>query len=233
MVRNVAVGWKYVALLFVLAIACAVTWPWGAILLWPIVAVTIVVAGYFLLGPAIYRKQNGRLPLVTRIILAPMLVGQYLSWRYYKRQGDAWNVVAPNVWIGRSLTDAEAADAIARGVTAVVDLSDAFAEAAPFLRNAVYRHIPVLDLTAPTPAHLDESVAFINEHAVGGIVYVHCKIGYSRSAAVVGAWLLANGPSQTVDEAITQLRAVRPVIVIRPEVCEALADFAQRNARVA
>ena len=159
-------------------------------------------------------------------MLAPFLFGQYLSWRYYKRQGDAWNAVAPNVWIGRLLTDSEAATAVGQGVTAVVDLSDAFSEAAPF-RNATYRHIPILDLTAPTPAHLAEAVAFIDEHASCGIVYVHCKIGYSRSAAVVGAWLLASGRAKSVDDAIAQLRAVRPSIVIRPEVREALTNYAQ------
>jgi Dual specificity phosphatase, catalytic domain len=232
MVRNAAIGWYYVALLVLLAFLCVVTWPWGVILLWPIVAVTIMVVGYFFVGPAIYRKRNGRLPLVTRILLAPVIVGQYVSWLHYQRQGDAWNVVAPNVWIGRRLTDAEAAEAIGRGVASVVDLSDAFSEAAPFLHQAVYRHIPLLDLTAPTPAQLDEAVAFIDKQSAFGIVYVHCKIGYSRSAAIVGGWLLASGRAKSVDEAVAQLRGVRPCIVIRREVHAALVEFAKRTIEV-
>src|SRR5262245_1841120 len=207
-----SISWKYVALGVVLGLLSWATWPWGAILVWPITAVALVALGYFILGPSIYRKQDGRLQFSSRVVLAPVLLGQYLSWRYYKRQGDRWNAVAPNVWIGRWLTDAEAADAIGQGVVAVVDLSDAFSEAAPFLATT-YRHLPVLDLTAPTPEHLAEAVAFINEHSKRGIVYVHCKIGYSRSAAVVGAWLLANGRAKSADEAIAQLRAVRPSIV--------------------
>ncbi|MEX0641762.1 MAG: dual specificity protein phosphatase family protein [Pirellulales bacterium] len=228
MVRNSCVGWKYVTLGLALAALSWAAWPWGAILVWPIAAVTLVALGYFLLGPSIYRKQNGALPFSARVVLAPVLFGQYLSWLHYKRQGDAWNAVAPNVWIGRSLTDAEAANAVGQGVSAVVDLSDAFSEAAPF-RNAAYRHLPVLDLTAPTPAHLAEAVLFIEEHASQGVVYVHCKIGYSRSAAVVGAWLLASGRAKSVHEAIAQLRAVRPAIVIRPEVREALVNFSKRG----
>jgi protein phosphatase len=225
MVRNLRIGWHYVALGLTLGALSWATWPWGAILLWPIGAVILVALGYILLGPGIYRKQGGKIPLIARVVLAPVLFGEYLSWLYYKRQGDAWNAVAPTVWIGRSLTDTEAADAVGQGVTAVVDLSDAFAEAAPFI-NATYLHLPVLDLTAPTPAHLAEAVAFINEHSSRGIVFVHCKIGYSRSAAVVGAWLLASGYAKSVDEAIAKLRAVRPSIVIRPEVRQALIDFA-------
>jgi membrane-associated phospholipid phosphatase len=226
MVRNARVGWKYAALGTALGVLSWATWPWGAILVWPIAAVTILALGYFLLGPSIYRKQDGRVPFSARVVLAPVLVGHYLSWHYYKRQGDPWNAVAPRVWIGRSLTDAEATTAVGQGVVAVVDLSDAFSEATPF-RNVTYRHLSVLDLTAPTPAHLAEAVAFIDAHAPRGIVYVHCKIGYSRSAAVVGAWLLASGRAKSVDHAIAQLRAVRPAIVIRPEVHEALANFAE------
>jgi hypothetical protein len=153
-----------------------------------------------------------------------MLAAQYLSWLFYKRQGDAWNSVSSNVWIGRWLTKDEAAAAVEQGVTAVIDLSDAFSEVGPFLA-VTYRHLPVLDLTAPTTFQLAEAVAFINEHSQEGVVYVHCKIGYSRSAAVVGAWLLASGRAASVDDAVALLRAARPTIVIRPEVYRALSDF--------
>jgi hypothetical protein len=54
-----------------------------------------------------------------------------------------------------------------------------------------YKNIPVLDLTAPTPEQLVEAVRFMTEHAATGTVYVHCKVGYSRSAAAVAAWLLS------------------------------------------
>jgi len=57
-------------------------------------------------------------------------------------------------------------------------------------------------------------------------VYVHCKIGYSRSAAVVGAHLLASGLTSSVAEAETCLRRARPSIVIRREAMEALRRFA-------
>ena len=64
-----------------------------------------------------------------------------------------------------------------------------------------------------------------------GRVYVHCKIGYSRSAAVVGAWLVASGAARSADEAIARLRAARPSIVIRPEAETALRKFAGAAAR--
>ncbi len=232
MVRNSRIGWQYIALCASLTILCWLTWPWGAILLWPIVAVAIVIVGYFYSGPGIFRKTYGRLPLSARIVLAPVLLGQYASWLHYKRHCRPWDEVSPGVWIGRRLSNAEARDAVAAGVTAVLDLSDAFSEAAPFL-ELEYRHIPVLDLTAPTPSQLSEAAAFIDAHASSGIVYVHCKIGYSRSAAVVAAWLSHAGRAASIDEAIALLRSRRPTIVIRPEIGAALSNFADATAKSA
>jgi membrane-associated phospholipid phosphatase len=226
MVRNSRIGWQYAGLGVCMAILCALTWPWGAILIWPIIAVAIVTLGYFHSGPGIFRKAYGRLPFSAKLVLAPVLAGQYVSWLYYKRQCRPWDEITPAVWIGRRLSNAEARAATDAGVTAVLDLSDAFSEARPFRELSHYRHIPVLDLTAPTPDQMSEAAAFIEEHATNGTVYVHCKIGYSRSAAVVAAWLLQTGRATSVDEAVSLLRSKRPTIVIRPEIAVALSGFA-------
>ena len=71
---------------------------------------------------------------------------------------------------------------------------------------------------------LAEMAAFVTEPA-RGIVYVHCKIGYSRSAAAIGAWLLATGQVPTVDAAMARLRKARPTIIVRPEIIDALQQF--------
>jgi len=85
----------------------------------------------------------------------------------------------------------------------------------------------VLDLTAPTRGKLDTAVSFITNQIDRGTVYVHCKIGYSRPAAVVACYLLASGKIQTSDEAMQRLRKVRPSIVIRPEARRAIVEFAK------
>ena len=100
--------------------------------------------------------------------------------------------------------------------------------AAPF-RATKYRNIPLLDLTAPTEYQLRAAVAFITREVARGTVYIHCKIGFSRSAAVAGAYLLASRNATTVDEAVARLRKVRPAIVIRPEAMEAIRGFERRE----
>jgi protein-tyrosine phosphatase len=223
-VPNLRIGSYYgVGALGLLALM-PTAWPWGVFLLWPAGALAIVAAAYFGIGPGIFRKSDGRLPLMTTFVFAPVLIGQYLSLLYYRRRCRAWDEVAPGLFIGGTLTEAEAAEVIDRGVIAVLDLTAEFSETAR-LRATMYRNLPILDLTAPTREQLHEAIAFIREQAGNGAVYVHCKIGYSRSAAVAGAYLLAQGEVGTAEEAIDRLRQARPSIIIRREAMAVLHTF--------
>lgn len=221
---NPRVGAYYALGALVAAWLMTATAPAGLWLAWPAASLALVAGGYLGLGPAIYRKEGHAPDLSARLLLAPCLLGQHLSWLHYRRHSRAWDEVVPGVWIGRRLTDREAADATRAGVTAVLDLTAEFAEAAPF-RGLAYRNLPVLDLTAPTPGQLREAAAFIHEQAGKGTVYVHCKVGYSRSAAAVGAYLLASGRAKSAEEAVGILRRARPTLVVRPEALLALREF--------
>jgi protein-tyrosine phosphatase/membrane-associated phospholipid phosphatase len=227
---NVRLG-CYFAVASVLVLAPAIVlWPWGVFLLWPASGLAILAAGYFGLGPGIFRKASGCLPLSTRTALGPILIGHYLSLLYYRRRCSAWNEILEGLFIGRMLSRAEATIAIQQGVTAVLDLTAEFSETRQ-LREIRYCNIPILDLTALTQQQLHKAVAFITEETAKGIVYVHCKIGYSRSAAVACAYLIASGQAATADEAVAWLRWVRPSIIIRPEALSALRDFARNMSR--
>lgn len=198
--------------------------PWGSLLLWPAYSLGTVAAAYFGIGPAIYRKRGGRLPLSAKIVLAPFLLGQYLSLVYYRRHCRPWDEVVPGIWIGRKLSRAEAGQAVGQGVTAVLDLTAEFSEASAFLAGH-YLNLPVLDLTAPTPGQLEEAAAFIQQYSLRGKVYVHCKIGYSRSAAAVGAYLLKDSHAKTAEDAVQLMRRARPALIVRPEIWDALRKF--------
>ncbi|HLY08172.1 MAG TPA: dual specificity protein phosphatase family protein, partial [Planctomycetota bacterium] len=158
------------------------------------------------------------------------LVGQHLSLRYYRRRGALWNEAAPGVLIGARPTQAEARALIRNGVSAVLDLTAEFSET-PAFRCVDYLSLPTLDLTAPSPDQLDQAVRFIDRHSDEGTIYVHCKAGYSRSAAAVGAWLVDAGRAATAEEAMAILRRARPTITLRPEVQEALRGVEERRRR--
>lgn len=219
---------RTVALLYALgAIACSqlarLSWPWTFLFVWPAFALGAAAYGYVGHG-SIYRKQNGQLTVATKILFGPLLFGQWLSWLYYRRQSPRWSELTPRVWIGAVLREDEAREAVSAGVTAVLDLTVEFSET-PSLRALRYHHLPVLDLTAPNPEQLAEAATFIERESANGIVFIHCKAGYSRTAGAAAAWLLHSGRAANASDAFGQLLAARPRMVIRPEIRAAIESF--------
>ncbi len=96
-----------------LIVACLVVWfwPWGALLLWPAMALRIVASAYFGWGPVIFRKADGRLHWSARLVLAPCLLGQQLSLLYYRRQCRPWDKVTPHSLDWPGAQSPEAAEA--------------------------------------------------------------------------------------------------------------------------
>ena len=221
-------NWTMVVLYGIGAIGCAqlarIAWPWTFILVWPAFAFGTAAFGYSGYG-SIYRKEQGRLNVLTKMFFAPLLAGQWISWWYYRRQSARWSQFTPHIWLGPVLCEHEANAALEAGVTAVLDLTVEFSRTRAF-EKVHYLNLPVLDLTAPTKAQLFAAVAFIERESAVGIVFIHCKAGYSRTAGAAAAWLLVSGRAKDADDAFRQLVAVRPHIVIRPEIRAALAQYA-------
>lgn len=223
--KNARIGFYYLAGVGLTLFFLIGSWPWGALLLYPAISFVLAAAAYFGFGPPMYGKRNGQVPWTTWWALAPVLIGQHLSRLWYRRQSPSWNELTSHVWIGGVLSNSEANDLVDRGVTSVIDLTADFDEAHPFL-SVNYRNIPMLDLAAPTSDQLVEIAAFAISESDRGVVYIHCKIGYSRTAAAAAAYLLRSGRATSIPEAIEQVRAARPKVVIRPEIMEALERFA-------
>ena len=202
------------AILFALPVAAASKLGWLTI--WPAVSCGLVAFGYAWAGPAVYRRHDGRLSWPARCVLGPVLAGQWLSWKHYARQSEKLDHVSDGVWIGRHLSDAEAREIVDTPINAVVDLCNAFNESLT-LRELERLEMPILDLTAPNRQQLEQAIAFIERHRDRGVL-VHCKAGYSRSAAIVAAWLVASGRAGSPEEAFEILQKARPQIVIRPEI---------------
>ena len=133
---------------------------WGWLLLWLAVSLFAQALAYAGLGAVVFRKQNGKLPWSVRILLAPYMICARITLHYYCRGLAPYAEVAPGVWIGRRLTDAEARAVIAKGVTAVVDMTAGFPECAPLLALR-YCNIPLLPITVPNLDQLREAVRFV------------------------------------------------------------------------
>ena len=134
--------------------------------------------------------------------------------------------------VGRRLTRAEARRAIDEGVVAVLDLTAEIPER-PELIGLPYLNLPVLDLTAPSPATLSRAAEFVAAHRPHGRVLVHCALGYGRSACVAAACLLAAGEVPDVASAVSQVCLRRRKAVFSPVGFDAIGQMASGPDRFA
>lgn len=80
--------------------------------------------------------------------------------------------------------------------------------------------LPTVDHFEPSLEHLKKAVEFLEEHeALNKRVYVHCKIGHGRSAAVVFAWMLYKHPNanpEFLNKQLCNKRHVRKTLWKQP-----------------
>ena len=180
------------AALGILAIGLG-SWFW--VLLWPAVSLALIATAYVRGSSAVFRKFDGRLPISTRIVLGPYLLGMLARLLFYRRRAEPWIEVAPGVYCGRLLNEREASGMLSLGVTGILDLTAEHSESRVLLKND-YLNVPVLDLTKPSGEQLDRATSFIAEHACRGGAYVHCALGVSRSIAAVAPYRLSTQADQ-------------------------------------
>jgi hypothetical protein len=93
-------------------------------------------------------------------------------------------------------------------------------------------HVPIADMTAPTPEQFEQALAFIDRQvALGRRVAVHCLVGEGRTGTVLAACLIRRGHSP--DAAIHALRALRSGAIASDEQQRALRAFAARRDWIA
>ncbi|XP_037072701.1 phosphatidylglycerophosphatase and protein-tyrosine phosphatase 1-like isoform X2 [Pollicipes pollicipes] len=80
---------------------------------------------------------------------------------------------------------------------------------------------------APCQEKLRLGVGFILQHrAAGHTVYVHCKAGRTRSATLVGCYLMQRH-RWSAERAVEHIRAHRPHVLLGPKQWSALHEFAR------
>jgi atypical dual specificity phosphatase len=91
-------------------------------------------------------------------------------------------------------------------------------------------HLPVQNSDAPTQEQLDRGVAAIDDALGRGVrVAVHCGAGLGRSGTLLAAYLVSRGTEP--DEAIANVRGVRPGSIETQEQEDAVRHFARRLTR--
>lgn len=90
-------------------------------------------------------------------------------------------------------------------------------------------HVPVPDLSAPSPRQIDECLAILEDARLAGErVAVHCRAGLGRTGCVVACYLVGRG--MTADQAILAVRRARPGSIETDEQMESIYEYAWRHA---
>lgn len=116
-----------------------------------------------------------------------------------------------------------------QGISAVLTMTETPLDADALARHGlVALHLPVVDMTAPTPEQFERALRFIDHHRVRGTsVVVHCLMGQGRTGVILAAYLVRQGA--TPERALAEVRAACPRAVENPEQERALAAFAARR----
>ncbi len=182
-------------------------WGWWG-LLWPGFALSLVMAAY-VTGNVELLGKTEHFPPVWMWPYTVFAWVNSVAWR------TGVSEIVPGIWVGRPNRS---------GYGSVVDLTAELP-----VRAEV--HVQMLDLALPSSEQISTAVSGISRMASRRPTLVCCALGYSRSAASVAAWLVAEGRAPGIPEAVEMVRKARPKVVLSPAMVARLTQWAEtRNA---
>lgn len=134
-------------------------------------------------------KRKGHFSIWQWVIWAPYLAAYQLTWLivvFKERAHPPFRQISPNVWVGRRLGHDEKHGFDASRLS-VFDLSNELTET---LATGRYQHFPWLDLTNSPEGLKSQLLTCIDADIRSEfVVYIHCAMGYDRSAQVAQWWI--------------------------------------------
>ncbi len=191
-------------------------------LLWPAISLASVSGNYAFFGPEGFRKRpDGSMSMAAIIVHAPYLLGAWVNSRIWTRNEPAPVSLRQGIMLGRIPSRREA-----RQFRTIIDLC---AELPATNRRVDWQSFPLLDLVTPDVSQLRAAIAAIERAKTKGPVLVCCALGYSRSVSALTAWLLSTGQAENLDDAIEQMRRIRPRMVLHEDDRASIAKTASRE----
>ncbi|BBG58749.1 phosphatase PAP2/dual specificity phosphatase family protein [Providencia rustigianii] len=190
-------------------------------LLWPAVALTLVTLGYLGAGASVFQKTpSGHVSLSAAWVLLPYRLIAWGTYHYYSKHCRQPSTINEKVVLGgRPLYPLQ--------TQAVLDMTCEWPRNV-YSQRQEYASQPQIDLLPLSPEDIERAVHTMDRLAQHGAVYVHCKLGYSRSATVVVAWLVHQKMAKTLNEAIRQVEQARPHVILNCATIEQLNNWYQQ-----
>lgn len=184
------------------------------VLLWPATSLMVVSAGYAFFGPAVCGKmQNGQRKKWATALHLPSIMFSHAMWNLGRlaKPDDPWNEIAPALYVGRKLDNGSQ---LPPRTSMIVDLTAEYTEPNSVVETGKYRCIPTLDGTAKISTNYGQILREALEEP--GTIYVHCAVGYGRSAMFAANLLIAKGLASDAEAAEKVMQRRRRRIRLRP-----------------
>lgn len=186
-------------------------------LLYPAMSLLLIAIAYFAVKPNFFQKEsNGKLSYASYILFAPYLLFAWLNSRFWtkKHAEDSKIIHIENItiYLGRipNTNQTESYQA----------LFDCCAEL-PLNNEIAYQQYLSLDLIPLQANQLEQAVTqfdmlwdLLNIHQPEQKLLIFCALGYSRSSAILAAWLLKKNVAKTAHDAVSMIQTSRPWIVL-------------------
>lgn len=195
--RNRKVGFVYFLFSFILFAIGLIFFNWTRILFWSSLSFFLVGKSY-VENNSKYLKKAGKINYHNKIIHLPYLFCYNIIWKYFRKyENEPWKEIAPDIFIGSKLNNKEVEFFLSDKKVIVIDLS-AESEENNILKKASreYYSFPLLDICNFNEdiflSVLELVVEKYKNLKENEKIYIHCLMGYSRSAALGSAFLKKN-----------------------------------------
>ena len=176
------------------------------------------------------RREDGKRRWTA---LSVRLVQARVALRTLFRLTDRGSWVAPGV-LGCAYprTDRALAALSASGVRLLVNLNERPHDPSRLRLHGLREvHLPVRDFVAPSPDQIERGLdAVLETLAAGEAAAVHCGGGLGRTGTLLACYLITSGEVVGAEEALRQVRALRPGSVETPAQAAAVRAWAGRRA---
>lgn len=205
--------------------------PWGLWFIYPAISLLIVAHSYSFVRPHFMQKQNdGNMTIAAKILLAPYLVFAWFNSRIWtkKHPDDSLVIEIDNkkIYIGRipDLKDAQLYQAI---FDCVAELPLKYHTANNQTEYQQYLSLDLIPLQANQLQYaVDQfNIQFNKLNQTDSKILVCCALGYSRSSALVAAWLIHQNHVANAQEAVEFIRQARPWVVLKEVQVEELQMY--------
>ncbi|ANF81745.1 phosphatase [Acinetobacter sp. NCu2D-2] len=224
--KHIKLGLLYLIGVILLTVLSLHLQSWALWLLYPAFSLLLVALAYFFARPHFFQKNNhGRFTSASWILFSPYIALAWLNSRIWtqKHPEDSYIIHSGNlaIYLGRlpSIQQSLAYSALFDCCAELpVSLSEHMTSDASSYCQYLHLDLTVIaaNQLAEAVERLDTQIKNLNFKQDPQKLLLFCALGYSRSSAILCAYLISHGAISSIEQAIAMISQARPHVVLKP-----------------